>query len=93
MSDREAPTPRLTSTWSIHEERAHQLSETLSAAAQAEREDVLRSKRLRDASGLAELWARTFRRWSTEHVAAPQKVREHDGFRLFVAAADAELAT
>jgi hypothetical protein len=88
--DRDAPTPRLTAAWSLHEDHAHQLSERLRAFAAA-CSDVPRSKRLRDLSDVAEDYARAFRRWSLEDVPTATKMRERRAFSLFSQAADVEL--
>ena len=74
MTDREAPTPRLTGLWQIHEQHAHDVSERLRAHARVEPE-AQRSRLLRDLSDVAESYARVFRRWSTEDVAATDKMR------------------
>jgi len=90
--DREAPTPRLTSTWKVHEEYAHAMSERLRAMASAcGIEDTLRSRRLRDLSDAAETYARTFKRWETSDVDAMQKMRERAAFSLFAQCVEEEL--
>ena len=92
--DREAPTPRLTGTWTIHEEHAHLVSEQLRAHSKvAAAADMLRSKRLRDLSDVAEAYARAFRRWSLEDIPAVQKMRERSAFSLLVQCIDEELKT
>ncbi len=90
--DREAPTPRLTAAWSLHEQHAHAVSERLRAQAHALSDsDVPRSRRLRDLSDVVEAYARAFRRWSLEEVPVAVKLRERAAFSLLSQAADVEL--
>lgn len=90
--DREAPTPRLTGTWTIHEDHAHALSESLRAGAQrCALSDNLMSKRLRDLSDVVEDYARAFRRWSIADVPVAQKMRERSAFSLLTKCIEEEL--
>ena len=90
--DREAPTPRLTSEWALHEEQAHILSERLAAhASVAARNDVPRSRRLRDLADACVSYGRAFRRWTTEDVPPGQKYRERAAFAFLMRCIDEEL--
>ena len=88
--DRETPTPRQTDMWALHEDHAHALSEQLRSFAQAEG-SVLRSRRLRDLSDVAEDYARAFRRWSLEDVPSAVKMGERSAFSLFSQGAEEEM--
>lgn len=89
--DREAPTPRVTATWKVHEESAAQLSERLRARATSIGIDTLTSRRWRDLSDVCLGYARAFARWSTEEIPVAQKMRERQAFSHLVQAVTVEL--
>jgi hypothetical protein len=91
MPDRDTPTPRITTEWSVHEGLAHGYSERLRAYAAASMSDVGRSRRLRDLSDACESYARAFVRWSSGDVPVEQKMRERRAFSLLAQAIDVEL--
>jgi hypothetical protein len=87
-------TPRAsTGQWRSHVGLATDYADRLRGRAQAA-QDVEWGKVLRDMSDVALSYARLFRRWSSPHVvvASVAKFHEHDGFKLFMAHADFELA-
>lgn len=89
--DREAPTPRLTGEWGIHEELAHRYSERLRAHAAQRTIEAARSRLLRDLSDACESYARSFARWAVADVPTAQKIRERHAFSYLMQAIDVEL--
>ncbi len=91
-ADREAPTPRLTASWELHRDLAHQLSERCRAFAHASAE-VGQSRRLRSLSDACEEYARAFAAWSLADVPIAQKMRERTAFSHVTQAIAEELGT
>ncbi len=92
--DEPEKTPRAsTGQWRSHVALATDYADRLRGRAQSAT-DIEWGKVLRDMSDVANSYARLFRRWSSPLVAvsAASKFHEHDGFNLFMAHADFELA-